>query len=72
MLRRAAITFGVPAVAAAVVAVAVNGIGSGAVGNGSGRIGSTSSNFPVHLVERGVARLHEPRALGTGADPSTS
>jgi len=45
VLRRAAIAFGVLAVAAAIVAVAVNGIGSGAVGNGGGRIGSTSSNF---------------------------
>src|SRR4051794_5409187 len=45
VLRRAAIAFGVLAVAAAVAVVAVNGIGSGAVGNSSGRIGSTSSNF---------------------------
>ncbi|HST15363.1 MAG TPA: O-antigen ligase family protein [Gaiellaceae bacterium] len=45
VLRRAAIGFGVLAVAGATVAVAVNGIGSGAVGNGGGRISSTSSNF---------------------------
>ena len=45
VLRRAAIGFGVLAVAGLIVAVAVNGVGSGAVGNGGGRIGSTSSNF---------------------------
>ena len=67
MLRRAAIAFGVLAVAAAVVAVAVNGIGSGAVGNGGGRIGSTSSNFRFTWWSQAWHGFTDHVLWGTGA-----
>ena len=66
-LRRAAIAFGVLAVAAAVVAVVVNGIGSGAVGNGGGRIGSTSSNFRFTWWSQAWHGFTDHVLWGTGA-----
>src|SRR5262249_44679305 len=67
MLRRAAIAFGVLAVAAAAVAVAVNGIGSGAVGNGGERIGSTSSNFRFTWWSQAWHGFTDHMLWGTGA-----
>jgi len=67
VLRRAAIAFGVLAVAAAAVAVAVNGIGSGAVGNDSGRIGSTSSNFRFTWWSQAWHGFTDHVLWGTGA-----
>jgi hypothetical protein len=66
-LRRAAIAFGVLAVAGAVVAVAVNGIGSGAVGNGGQRIGSTSSNFRFTWWSQAWRGFTDHVLWGTGA-----